>query len=132
MKQWKKVTSVLMMIVFLIGTLGSPVSAATKLNKGNQDTLTVEQLKFAEVVMENLENYTDLDGNPQIKIINKNRLQNQMNSVSVGSITFEELETTVSKFNYYMSDGENALTELVDDVTRSLDESLNNGYQTMR
>lgn len=129
MKQWKKLTSLLMAVVFLVGIISSPVSAATQMNKLVEDALTDEQIEFVEVVMGSLENYTDLSsGNPQIKIIDKDKLKSEMDALSSDIMTFEELEATISNFNYYMSDGENALTELVDEYKVELEESE---YQTM-
>jgi|SRR5690625_177896 len=129
MKQWKKITSMLIVFTFLIGIMGSNLSATTQLNKANEDVFSGEQLEFADIVMSNLENYTDSDGNPQIKITDKISLQDQLNTNSSNIISFEELESTISDFNYYMSAGENALTELAEEFKNSLQQ--NNGIQPM-
>ncbi|MCB7068822.1 hypothetical protein LIZ76_02410 [Caldibacillus sp. 210928-DFI.2.22] len=114
----RKVTCLVISITLLFGILGSSVSAQTipTRNKG----LTQEQTKIAEIIMRHLENYTDENGNKQLKITNKNELKQQINNSGINLITFEQLETAVSNFNYYMAAGENAVTEAADDISSQL------------
>ena len=107
-----------MSIPLLFGVLGSSVSAQTipTQNKG----LTQEQAKIAKIIMLHLENYTDENGNKQLKITNKNELKQQINNSGTNLITFEQLETAVSNFNYYMAAGENAVTEAAADISLKL------------
>nr|WP_295975690.1 hypothetical protein [uncultured Bacillus sp.] len=118
MKLSKKVTIGLMTAVLLIGIMGSSfsVQAATSQNNG----LTDEQMELARVVMSSLENYTDSEGNAQIKIINKHELKKQIAKMNTDLIKFKDLEKAVSNFNYYMASGDNAVTAAADDVVNQL------------
>jgi len=80
MKQWKKKTSMLIVFVFLIGMLGSPVSAASTNLGDSKDNLngelTEEQKELALILQESFEGYIDEDKNVQIRIKDNVDLEN--------------------------------------------------------
>ena len=89
-----------MLVAFMIGIVGSPVSAAKANVDANagMDGFTQEQVELSIAIMNNLESYNDSNGNVQIKILNEKDLENQLNNFSVDgySVSFDEFEEAVS------------------------------------
>lgn len=68
--------------------------------------LTQEQKEQSIILMNSVEGYTDSDGNVQIKIKDKKKLENRLNSSSIDDdvISVEKLEKAVTQMNHTFSD----------------------------
>lgn len=130
MNSSKRLVSVLMVATLLIGLLGSPVSASNLPTNANLPELTDEEKEMIQIISAHLDNYVDPNGNVQLKLTNKDELKKQLNNLSGDLITFEELETSIENFNYYVIEGDNAVSDLVDEVSAQL--QTNGGIQLMK
>ncbi|WP_330949497.1 hypothetical protein [Virgibacillus sp. MG-45] len=124
MKICKKLTFVFMATVLFIGIVGSSVSAQVSPSKINKNNLTQEQIALVQAVSKHLENYTDSEGNKQIKIVNKNELVHKLKKVDT-SLNFGQLQSSINKFNRYMADGDNVVKETADDISKEMKDNIN-------
>lgn len=125
MKLLQKVTFGLMASILFIGMMGSTVSAQALKSEKKGNGLTEEQMELSEIVVKHLDNFTDSNGNKQVKIINKEELKNELNNIDI--LSYEQLQSSVSQFNYYMDNGENTITKTADDVSNQLKANQTNG-----
>ncbi|MEQ6377416.1 hypothetical protein RZN25_11355 [Bacillaceae bacterium S4-13-56] len=134
MKIWKKFTFVFMATVLFVGIVGSSVSAqVSPSKKTNKSNLTQEQIVLLQTVSNHLENYTDSEGNKQIKIVNKNELAHKLKNVDT-SLNLGQLQSSINKFNRYMADGDNVVTETADNIAQEMKDNMNgqqDGVSTM-
>lgn len=123
MKISRKLFTLLTTIILAFGTLASfntTVNASTQTNIDGGFTREASQL-----ILDHLTNFTDSNGNLQVKITNPKNLKVEMKKFDL-PLTFEELETTISKFNYYMAEGDNVVTETAENIAKEMKENMAN------
>lgn len=113
MNLWKKGSVLLLLTVFMVGMLGSPVSAGKKssdlANTGMNELmneLTKEQKELSILIEEHTEGYTDANGDLQMSLKNKDKLKNKLSSSNLDKmISYDELEESIAQINSSISDG---------------------------
>lgn len=124
----KKSISLIMVAVFGMMSLSTSiqnVNASTLDEEVASESLVPENTELAaEILMNNMTTFTDENGNKQVKIIDREYLESELNAINY-PLEVEELESAIEQFNYYMvaEDGEGIITDLTQTGN-------NNGIQT--
>lgn len=127
MKKLEKFGLTIMAAMLLLAMVGVPVSASA--NSQTVPGLTEDEQEIATIVLGHFENYTDSEGNVQIKIINENELMHKLENSDV-ELDFEQLQSAVIKFNNYMAKGNNIVSETADDIATQLKANPSEGVIT--
>jgi len=125
--KFKKFSLITIVTMLLLTMVGAPVSASAKSN--TDQGLSQEEKEIVEIVLGHFENYTNTEGNVQVKIINEKDLENKLNESDV-ELSFEQLQSAVENFNYYMNEGDNLVTDTADDIANQLESNTSNGMIT--
>lgn len=112
-----------MATVLFVGIVGSSVSAQALPSKTKNSNLTQEQLELLQTVSNQLENYTDSEGNKQIKIVNKNELAHNLKSLDT-SLNLGQLRSSNIKFNRYMAGGDTVVKETANDIAQEMKDNM--------